>query len=151
MIDRLKSLRKALKLSQAEFGEKLGVSRDVISNFENGRVELKDNFIQLICLKFSINENWLRTGEGDMYRKTTSERLDEIAEELQLTPNQTKVFHILMGLPSEKREVIAKAFFLICDENDRRRNEEQSAAVQSEQAIIQKEEETTPDEEDVSV
>ena len=151
MIDRLKSLRKTLKLSQAEFGEKLGVSRDVISNFENGRVELKDNFIQLICLKFSINENWLRTGEGDMYRKTTSERLDEIAKELQLTPNQTKVFHILMGLPSEKREVIANAFFLICNENDRRRNEEQNAAIQSEQAIIQKEEETTPDEEDVSV
>lgn len=151
MNQRLKELRKFLKLSQTAFGAKLGVSRDVINNFENGRVELKDNFIQLICLKFSINENWLRTGEGDMYRKTTSERLDEIAEELQLTPNQTKVFHILMGLPSEKREVIAKAFFLICDENDRRRNEEQAAAVQSEQDIIQKEEETTPDEEDVSV
>lgn len=151
MNQRLKELRKFLKLSQTAFGAKLGVSRDVINNFENGRVELKDNFIQLICLKFSINENWLRTGEGDMYRKTTSERLDEIAKELQLTPNQTKVFHILMGLPSEKREVIANAFFLICDENDRRRNEEQSAAIQSEQAIIQKEEETTPDEENVSV
>ena len=151
MNQRLKELRKFLKLSQTAFGAKLGVSRDVINNFENGRVELKDNFIQLICLKFSINENWLRTGEGDMYRKTTSERLDEIAKELQLTPNQTKVFHILMGLPSEKREVIANAFFLICDENDRRRNEEQAAAIQSEQAIIQKEEETTPDEEDVSV
>lgn len=151
MNQRLKELRKFLKLSQTAFGAKLGVSRDVINNFENGRVELKDNFIQLICLKFSINENWLRTGEGDMYRKTTSERLDEIAKELQLTPNQTKVFHILMGLPSEKREVIANAFFLICDENDRRRNEEQAAAIQSEQAIIQKEEETTPDEENVSV
>ena len=151
MNKRLKELRKFLKLSQTAFGAKLGVSRDVINNFENGRVELKDNFIQLICLKFSINENWLRTGEGDMYRKTTSERLDEIAKELQLTPSQTKVFRILMGLPSEKREVIANAFFLICDENDRRRNEEQSAAIQSEQAIIQKEEETTPDEEDVSV
>ena len=151
MNQRLKELRKFLKLSQTAFGAKLGVSRDVINNFENGRVELKDNFIQLICLKFSINENWLRTGEGDMYRKTTSERLDEIAKELQLTPSQTKVFRILMGLPSEKREVIANAFFLICDENDRRRNEEQSAAIQSEQAIIQKEEETTPDEEDVSV
>ena len=142
MIDRLKSLRKSLHLSQAEFGEKLGVSRDVISNFENGRVELKDNFIQLICLKFSINETWLRTGEGDMYRKTTSERLDEIAEELQLTPNQTKVFHILMGLPSEKREVIANAFFLICQENDRQQSTVLSdAAIQAEQAAIRKEEE----------
>ena len=150
MIDRLKSLRKSLHLSQAEFGEKLGVSRDVISNFENGRVELKDNFIQLICLKFSINETWLRTGEGDMYRKTTSERLDEIAEELQLTPNQTKVFHILMGLPSEKREVIANAFFLICHENDRQQSTELSdAAIQAEQATIRKEEEALK--EDVSV
>ena len=151
MNQRLKELRKFLKLSQTAFGAKLGVSRDVINNFENGRVELKDNFIQLICLKFSINENWLRAGKGEMCQKTTSERLDEIAKELQLTPNQTKVFHILMGLPSEKREVIANAFFLICDENDRRRNEEQAAAIQSEQAIIQKEEETTPDEENVSV
>ena len=150
MIDRLKSLRKSLHLSQAEFGEKLGVSRDVISNFENGRVELKDNFIQLICLKFSINETWLRTGEGDMYRKTTSERLDEIAEELQLTPNQTKVFHILMGLPSEKREVIANAFFLICQENDRQQSTVLSdAAIQAEQAAIRKEEEALK--EDVSV
>ena len=150
MNDRLKELRKSLKLSQAAFGAKVGVSRDVINNFENGRVELKDNFIQLICLKFSINEAWLRTGEGDMYRKTTSERLDEIAEELQLTPNQTKVFHILMGLPSEKREVIANAFFLICHENDRQQSTELSdAAIQAEQATIRKEEEALK--EDVSV
>ena len=150
MNQRLKELRKFLKLSQTAFGAKLGVSRDVINNFENGRVELKDNFIQLICLKFSINENWLRTGEGDMYRKTTSERLDEIAEELQLTPNQAKVFHILMGLPSEKREVIANAFFLICQENDRQQSTELSdAAIQAEQAAIRKEEEALK--EDVSV
>ena len=150
MNDRLKELRKSLKLSQAAFGAKVGVSRDVINNFENGRVELKDNFIQLICLKFSINETWLRTGEGDMYRKTTSERLDEIAEELQLTPNQTKVFHILMGLPSEKREVIANAFFLICQENDRQQSTVLSdAAIQAEQAAIRKEEEALK--EDVSV
>ena len=151
MNERLKELRKSLKLSQAAFGAKIGVSRDVINNFENGRVELKDNSIQLICLKFSISENWLRTGEGDMYRKTTSERLDEIAEELQLTPNQTKVFHILMGLPSEKRELVANAFFLLCQENNRQQDERSDAVIQVEQADIRKGEETPPDMEDVSV
>ena len=151
MNERLKELRKSLKLSQAAFGAKIGVSRDVINNFENGRVELKDNSIQLICLKFSVNENWLRTGEGDMYRKTTSERLDEIAEELQLTPNQTKVFHILMGLPSEKRELVANAFFLLCQENNRQQDERSDAVIQVEQADIRKGEETPPDMEDVSV
>mgnify|MGYP002522935195 CR=1 FL=1 len=150
--DRIRLIRKqAAKLTQEKFADVLGTTRPAIASYELGKVVPSDTLIQLICSKFSVNENWLRAGKGEMCQKTTSERLDEIAKELQLTPNQTKVFHILMGLPSEKREVIANAFFLICDENDRRRNEEQSAAIQSEQAIIQKEEETTPDEEDVSV
>lgn len=141
--DRIRMIRKELaKLTQEKFAEVLGTTRPAIASYELGKVVPSDTFIQLVCSKFSINQNWLRTGEGDMYRKTTSERLDEIAEELQLTPNQTKVFHILMGLPSEKREVIANAFFLICQENDRQQSTVLSdAAIQAEQAAIRKEEE----------
>ena len=151
MKDRIREVRKSLKMTQAEFAKALGTTRTAYAKYEYGLVEPSDTTIRLVCSTFNISENWLRFGKGNMHLKSKEERLDEIAEELQLTPNQTKVFHILMGLPSEKREVIANAFFLICDENDRRRNEEQSAAIQSEQAIIQKEEETTPDEENVSV
>lgn len=149
--DRIRMIRKELaKLTQEKFAEVLGTTRPAIASYELGKVVPSDTFIQLVCSKFSINQNWLRTGEGDMYRKTTSERLDEIAEELQLTPNQAKVFHILMGLPSEKREVIANAFFLICQENDRQQSTELSdAAIQAEQAAIRKEEEALK--EDVSV
>lgn len=141
--DRIRMIRKeSAKLTQEKFAEVLGTTRPAIASYELGKVVPSDTFIQLMCSKFSINQNWLRTGEGDMYRKTTSERLDEIAEELQLTPNQTKVFHILMGLPSEKREVIANAFFLICQENDRQQSTVLSdAAIQAEQAAIRKEEE----------
>ena len=42
MKDRIKAIRIALKLSQREFGERLGVSRDVISNLEYGRVQPKE-------------------------------------------------------------------------------------------------------------
>lgn len=65
MKDRFKFIRDALDMSQREFGESLGVSRDVISNIEYGRVEPKDLIIQHVCEKYKVDEHWLRTGEGD--------------------------------------------------------------------------------------
>lgn len=67
MFTRLQILRKKLKLSQKEFGEKLGVSRDVVSNAELGRVDMKPIFVSHLCSTFNVNEAWLRTGEGEMF------------------------------------------------------------------------------------
>ncbi len=67
MFNRIKAIREALKLSQREFGEKLGVSRDVISNIEYGRVPPKDLLLRHICQIYKVNEEWLQTGEGDMF------------------------------------------------------------------------------------
>ena len=64
---RIKAVREALQLSQREFGEKLGVSRDVISNIEYERVLPKALFLQHLCQQFGINGDWLETGEGEMF------------------------------------------------------------------------------------
>lgn len=66
MKDRIKQLRKSIGLSQTEFGERMGVSRDVISNIELGRVEPSELQIRMICRTFNVDEVWLRTGDGDM-------------------------------------------------------------------------------------
>lgn len=65
--NRIKAVREALKLSQREFGEKLGVSRDVICNIEYGRVQPKKLFLQHMCHQYRVNTHWLETGEGDMF------------------------------------------------------------------------------------
>ena len=49
MNERIRLLREDKALSRAAFGEKLGVSGDVINNLERGRVEPKDHIIKLIC------------------------------------------------------------------------------------------------------
>ena len=67
LISRIKAVRSALHLSQREFGEKLGVSRDVISNIEYGRVQPKKLLLQHLCQQYSVNEHWLETGEGEMF------------------------------------------------------------------------------------
>lgn len=67
MNERLKAIRDSLGMSRATFGEKLGISGDVVNNLERGRVDIKEDRIKLICSIFGINEKWFRTGEGNMY------------------------------------------------------------------------------------
>lgn len=71
MGERLKQLRKELKMTQQEFADKLKINRGTLANYEIGKNTPIDAVIQSICREFDVNENWLRTGEGDMLRKRT--------------------------------------------------------------------------------
>lgn len=73
MDERIKELRKDLGLNQMEFGKRIGVAPNTISTYENGTRALSDAIIMLICREFGVNETWLRTGYGDMYRAKTRE------------------------------------------------------------------------------
>lgn len=71
---RVRAVREALHLSQREFGEKLGVSRDVISNMEYGRVQSKDLLLRHMCKLYKVSEAWLETGEGEIFLDDPEER-----------------------------------------------------------------------------
>ena len=79
MQNRIRQVREALNLSQREFGERLGVSRDVISNIEYGRVAPKALLIKHICDLYSVNENWLKNNTGAMFNEDN--RINQKAEE----------------------------------------------------------------------
>lgn len=68
MNTRFKELRKRLALNQEEMGNKLGVTNTAISKWENGERGIPDSAIISICREFGVNEVWLRTGVGDMFR-----------------------------------------------------------------------------------
>lgn len=70
MKDRIKKVRKELDLTQQDFANKIGISRGNIAAYEVGKNEPSDAVISLICREFNVNENWLRTGEGDMFLPT---------------------------------------------------------------------------------
>ena len=78
MNKRIENVRKKLGYTRASFGEKIGVSGDVINNLERGRVEVKEHMVLLICKEYGVNEKWLRTGEDEMFVPTTME--NEIAK-----------------------------------------------------------------------
>lgn len=74
MNNRLRQIRKERHLTQEEFGKKIGIeSRAHISALENGNRTITDRIINDVCREFNVNEEWLRTGKGEMYKTTTDE------------------------------------------------------------------------------
>lgn len=67
MNERIKQLRKELGLTLEKFGEKIGVSRSAMGNIENGVRGVTDQMFKSICREFNVREEWLRTGEGEMF------------------------------------------------------------------------------------
>lgn len=65
--DRLKQVRKNLELTQQEFAQKIGTSQNVLANYEIGRRNPSNSVINNICKTFNVNEEWLRTGNGEMF------------------------------------------------------------------------------------
>lgn len=84
MNQRIKQLRSSLGLTQQEFADRLGIKRGAIANYELGRNEPIDAVVTLICKTFDVNEQWLRTGEGEMMVELTpSEELAAFTAQLQ--------------------------------------------------------------------
>lgn len=66
MNTRIKELRKTLNLTQTEFGQLIGL-KSSMSEIESGKAPITERTIISICAKFNVNENWLRTGNGEMF------------------------------------------------------------------------------------
>lgn len=76
MKEHIKALRKFFGLTQSEFGDSIGVSRDVVGNLELGRVEPSELIIKMICKTYHVNREWLETGQGEMLvEQTRDERI----------------------------------------------------------------------------
>ena len=76
--NRIKEVRKAAGLTQTEFGERIGIKGNTITCYEKGIREPSEAIILAICREFNVREQWLRTGEGEMFQPKT--RKQEIAD-----------------------------------------------------------------------
>lgn len=116
MNTRVRELRSALEMTADKFAQELGVGRSAISNIEAGTRSLTDQMINSICKtnwggKY-VNEDWLRTGEGDMFLKFDLE--DEIANmiaQLSSEPDDSfkkKLLSVMAGLTEAQWETLAE-------------------------------------------
>ena len=111
MDERLKQLRKELGLTQQEFSDKIGIKRNTFAQYENGRNEPIDAVVRLICSTYNVNEEWLRTGAGEMFvSKNTNMRVQAWIEKvLAGRPEDIRyrAVSLLADMPEEWWDILA--------------------------------------------
>lgn len=67
MQNRIKQLRKSLKLTQTDFGKRIGVQQNTIARYEDGSRVPSESIIMSICREYNVNREWLEDGIGEMF------------------------------------------------------------------------------------
>lgn len=123
MNNRIKELRKQLRLTQQQFAERIGSVQNTITGYETGRRVPSGQVIALICREFGVNETWLRTGEGEMFAPVDPEnQLMEWAGRVLADSSDSfraRFVRMMMGLTDKEWAVLEeKARQLLDEEKD---------------------------------
>lgn len=112
MNKRICDVRKSQNLNQQDFADKLGLTKNFISLLETGSREPSDRTIKDICREFSVNETWLRTGEGDMFvRLSRDAQITKFVGEAlrgESPTDQQRFLNALLGATPEELHAIAE-------------------------------------------
>ena len=121
MNERIKELRKMLNLTMEKFGERVGVTRSAMSNIENGNRNLTEQMLRSICREFSVNEEWLRTGEGEMFVISRNDYIEMVSRSYGLDKIDEAIITAYMALDPQKRAIIKEYILAVAktySEND---------------------------------
>ena len=79
--ERFKKIRKFLDMKQIDFANAIKLTQGHVSDIENKRKCVSDRIVEIICLKYNINEEWLRNGTEPMFNIKTDD-FTEISVEI---------------------------------------------------------------------
>lgn len=121
--ERIKSLRKKIGISQEVFAKKLGLTKNYISLVESGNRNLSEQSVRVLCREFNVNEEWLRTGTGEMFlpsdrksdiAKLTKQLLDEEDDSFK-----NRFISMLANLSVEEWEFLEKRARELCGSDEK--------------------------------
>ncbi|MBR2208317.1 MAG: helix-turn-helix transcriptional regulator [Synergistaceae bacterium] len=94
IFERVKLVRKTLKMNQKDFGKMIGLTQTSLSMIEVGTNIVTEKNIKLICATFNVREEWLREGKGKIFNN--SPYVKELCDILgDLTPDTQKSLLII--------------------------------------------------------
>ena len=106
MNERIAELRKALKLSQTDFGKQIGFAASGVSSVENGQRIVQERHIKLILSAFpDVSEEWLRNGVGEMFKSSCSEA-ERLVKKYSFPDIVGKLLKVYEGLNNNQQEAV---------------------------------------------
>lgn len=127
--ERIKELRKALKLSQTEFGVNIGVGLGVVRNLESSITLPSPAQIDLIVRVFNVNRAWLETGEGEMLvEMSRAEKIGRfVADVLEDKPESFRhwLVGVLIDLDDDGWQLLEDAAKLFAGYSEQKKKEDE--------------------------
>lgn len=142
MKNRIKQIRKNANLTQDEFATKVGSKRNTIANYELGRSEPSSAIFSIICREFGVSEEWLRSGEGEMYVVGSRDNdIERFVESLKLEGDSFKkrLISVLSRLDASSWKVLEQIAEAIYKEELQRQEENSTSSPSDEDFDIEKE------------
>ena len=106
--ERIKKARKALDLTQQKFADQIGTTQNALTGYETGRRNPSSSVINNICKTFDVNEEWLRTGKGEMFNAKSSAAMEALARERGLTHSDLVLIEKFLSMKQESRLAVAE-------------------------------------------
>lgn len=106
MNERIKQIRRELGLTQAEFAEHIGLKQNSIALIESGKRNISDQAVLSICREYGVNEEWLRTGDGDKFIPDSNDELEALAKKYDLSNADQVLIEKYVNLKPGSREAI---------------------------------------------
>ena len=114
--ERIDLLIKQKEKNRSKFAERIGVTPAYVTMLIAGKNEPSDLVITAICREFRVNEEWLRTGAGEMFVPTPASIVDELAEEYHLCPEAQAMVEKFITLDEETQLAVFDYMCAVVDE-----------------------------------
>lgn len=131
--ERIAFLVKELHMTRIAFGKRIGITSGAMTQLCNGKANPSNQTIALICREFRVNEEWLRSGIGEMFQPEPVDDLERMVEERGLSPEYALVVKQLLMLPPDMQDAVVKMVIGVAN------------AIQDQQAAVEQGEESSID------
>ncbi|WP_051283880.1 helix-turn-helix transcriptional regulator [Desulforegula conservatrix] len=107
---RLSEVRKAIGLTQENFGKPIGLTRINVTNLESGKVQISTLHALAIEYVYKINSEWLLTGNGESLL-SDNESCDSTDSSREQTKLPAVLFEDIQGYENEIDTIVGEGSF----------------------------------------
>lgn len=115
IFERLKYIRKTLNLTQTKFAKEIGLSQTSLGMIEVGDRKVQDRHIKTICSLFNVNENWFRTGNGEMFIKIEDSIFKQLSEKYNLNEKDLSFIKHYLNMNPQNRQYLLNMILNMAD------------------------------------
>lgn len=106
MNERIRMIRDYFNMTQEAFSKSIGLGQSTLGMIEVGKREVLERHIKTICSVFNVNEEWFRTGNGEMFVETKDSYMANLANQYDLDELDQVLLESYLALPADKKKVI---------------------------------------------